>query len=78
VAKSNGFGMVISLRIGQSNASKSLKVNIIERKNKIWIISSHKYSNILKLIAIIYPMPFGMNRKFNTLREMFRDYNKSN
>lgn len=49
-----------------------------QQQNKIWIISSHKYSNILKLIAIIYSTPFGMNRKFNTLREMFRDYNKSN
>ena len=31
--------------------------------------------NILKLIALVYNKPFGMNRKYNNLRKTFRDYN---
>ena len=30
---------------------------------------------ILKLIALVYNKPFGMNRKYNNLRKTFRDYN---
>lgn len=31
--------------------------------------------DLLKLIALVYNKPFGMNRKYNNLRKTFRDYN---
>lgn len=42
----------------------------------LWKIETANQYNILKLIAIIYNKPFGMNRKYNLLRKTFRDYNK--
>lgn len=50
---------------------------ITQQSNKIWIVRTHKYSNIFKLLALVYDVPFGMQRKYNALREMFRDYNKN-
>lgn len=42
----------------------------------IWRIETSNQYNILKLIALVYNKPFGMNRKYNELRKTFRDYNK--
>lgn len=41
----------------------------------IWKIESANQYNILKLIALVYNKPYGMNRKYNKLRKTFRDYN---
>ena len=45
-------------------------------ESKIWRIETSNQYNILKLIALVYNKPFGMNRKYNELRKTFRDYNK--
>lgn len=42
----------------------------------IWKVETSNQYNILKLIALVYNKPFGMNRKYNELRKTFRDYNK--
>ena len=44
--------------------------------NGIWRITTADKGNLLKLIALSYNKPFGMSRKYNELRETFRDYNK--
>lgn len=41
----------------------------------IFRIETANQYNILKLIALVYNKPFGMNRKYNCLRKTFRDYN---
>lgn len=43
--------------------------------NGMWVLSSSNHNNILKLIALSYDKPFGMNRKYNELRQTFNDYN---
>lgn len=42
----------------------------------MWRVETSNQYNILKLIALVYNKPFGMNRKYNELRKTFRDYNK--
>ena len=42
----------------------------------IWRVETSNQYNILKLIALVYNKPFGMNRKYNELRKTFREYNK--
>lgn len=46
--------------------------------NGIWFIDSANQDNILKLISLSYNKPFGMKRKYDQLRETFRDYNTDN
>ena len=41
----------------------------------LWRIETSNQYNILKLIAIVYNYPFGLNRKYIELRKTFRDYN---
>ena len=53
-------------------------IHIIIVKNKYYRIETALQSNLYKLIALVYDKEFGMNRKYKTLREMFRDYNKDN
>ena len=60
VLKNNFFMDDIAIRISESGLYR------IETANQY---------NILKLIAIVYNKPFGMNRKYNYLRKTFRDYN---
>ena len=53
-------------------------VNINTNKNKDKVLYDIKIAdqgNIQKIIALCYNKPFGMNRKFIKLRQMFRDYN---
>lgn len=51
--------------------------DITIRKNKegLYRIETANQYNILKLIALVYNRPFGMNRKYKDLRKTFRDYN---
>ena len=54
-------------------------IDIHKRQNAetgIWRVETSNQYNILKLIALVYNKPFGMNRKYNELRKTFRDYNK--
>lgn len=53
-------------------------VKINQAQSGIWCVGTSLNTNIMKLIGIIYDKPFGMSRKYNRLREMFRDYNKGN
>lgn len=46
-----------------------------QNENGFWRIETSNQYNILKLIALVYNKPFGMNRKYNILRKTFRDYN---
>ena len=50
-------------------------IRISQQENGIYRIETANQYNILKLIAIVYNKPFGMNRKYNELRKTFRDYN---
>lgn len=50
-------------------------IHIRQNENGIYRIESANQYNILKLIALVYNKPFGMNRKYNNLRKTFRDYN---
>lgn len=50
-------------------------IRITHEENGIYRIETANQYNILKLIAIVYNKPFGMNRKYNELRKTFRDYN---
>lgn len=44
----------------------------------VWRLDTANQLNILKLIANIYDMPYGMSRKYDLLRKTFRDYNRDN
>ena len=48
---------------------------IRQNENGLYRIETANQYNILKLIALVYNKPFGMNRKYNNLRKTFRDYN---
>lgn len=49
---------------------------VIRASNEgLYRIETANQYNILKLIALVYNKPFGMNRKYNNLRKTFRDYN---
>lgn len=48
-----------------------------EREN-FFSFQTANQENILKLISIVYNRPFGMERKYLKIREMFRDYNRDN
>lgn len=50
-------------------------VAIRKNNNEMYRIETANQYNILKLIALVYNKPFGMNRKYNNLRKTFRDYN---
>lgn len=50
-------------------------IHVSQNKAKIYRIETANQYNILKLIALVYNKPFGMNRKYNELRKTFRDYN---
>lgn len=49
-------------------------ISIRDNNNFYRVETSNQY-NVLKLIALVYNKPFGMNRKYNNLRKTFRDYN---
>lgn len=50
-------------------------IHIRQSEQGIYRIETANQYNILKLIALVYNKPFGMNRKYNLLRKTFRDYN---
>lgn len=50
-------------------------IHIRQNSEGMWRIETSNQYNVLKLIAIVYNQPFGMNRKYLKLRKTFRDYN---
>ena len=54
---------------------KDIKKHVNE--NGLWRIETALQENIQKLLALSYNKPFGMNRKYNKLTKMFRDYNST-
>lgn len=53
-------------------------MHISQSKAGLWKVETSLQINMFKLMALVYPYPYGMLRKYNALREMFRDYNRSN
>lgn len=51
-------------------------LHIRKTEENLYRIETANQFNILKLIAIVYNKPFGMNRKYIEIRKTFRDYNK--
>lgn len=49
----------------------------IHYNNDIYVIETYQILNIYKLFILSYNKPFGMNRKYNKIRETLRDYNNS-
>ena len=50
-------------------------IHIHQNEAGLYRVETANQYNILKLIALVYNKPFGMNRKYNYLRKTFRDYN---
>lgn len=59
--------------------NKLYMTNIDKRRSKVglWRIETAEYYNIIKLLALVYDKPFGMERKYNSIRKMFNDYNST-
>lgn len=51
-------------------------IHIRKNEQNLYRIETANQFNILKLIALVYDKPFGMQRKYTELRKTFRDYNK--
>lgn len=49
----------------------------IHNNSNIFIVESYQRNNLVKLLTLCYNKPFGMMRKYNKIRETFRDYNNS-
>ena len=54
------------------------ELSLTQSEAGLWRIDTANQQNILKLLTLVYDIPYGMQRKYNLLREMFRDYNKDN
>lgn len=54
------------------------ELSIIQSDTGLWRIDTANQQNILKLLTLVYDKPYGMSRKYNFIRETFRDYNKDN
>ena len=52
-----------------------INMHIHQNNYGIWRIETAYQPNIYKLISLCYNKPFGMMRKYNLLRQTFRDYN---
>ena len=54
------------------------ELSIVQSDTGLWRIDTANQQNILKLLSLVYDKPYGMSRKYNLIRETFRDYNKDN
>lgn len=50
-------------------------IRVTYTKEGLYRIETALQDNILKLISLVYDKPFGMRRKYEKIRKMFRDYN---
>ena len=69
---------IIWLKLVLENRFYFKELSITQSNTGLWRIDTANQRNILKLITLVYDIPYGMNRKYNFLRETFRDYNKNN
>lgn len=49
----------------------------IHNNSNIYVVETYQRENLLKIYTLSYNQPFGMMRKYNKIRETFRDYNSS-
>ena len=75
---SASYDFIIWLKSVLENRFYFKELSITQSENGLWRIDTANQRNILKLITLVYDIPYGMSRKYNLLRETFRDYNKSN
>lgn len=54
------------------------ELSMTQSDTGLWRIDTANQKNILKLLLLVYDVPYGMNRKYKFIRETFRDYNKDN
>ena len=52
-------------------------IHLVPTKDGGYKVETAIQSNMLKLLALVYDKPYGMSRKYELLRKMFRDYNES-
>lgn len=59
--------------------NKLYMTNINKRRGEagLWRIETAEHYNIIKLLALVYDKPFGMKRKYSSIRKMFNDYNST-
>lgn len=53
-------------------------ISLTQSETGLWRVDTANQRNILKLLTLVYDVPYGMGRKYNLLRKTFRDYNKDN
>ena len=75
VTKSKEFAEWIKSVLTEKFFMEDIHVRL-QKDSQMWRIETANQYNILKLIAIVYNKPFGMNRKYTELRKTFRDYNR--
>lgn len=50
-------------------------ISIHQKNTGIYSVETYKKDNMIKILSLVYNKPFGMNRKYEKFRKMFRDYN---
>ena len=50
-------------------------IHITNTSDGYYRVETGLFTNMTKLLFIVYDQPYGMSRKYNLLRKMFRDYN---
>lgn len=75
---SASYDFIIWLKSILENRFYFKELSIVQSETGLWRIDTANQQNILKLLILVYDKPYGMSRKYNLLRETFRDYNKNN
>lgn len=75
---SASYNFIIWVKSILENRFYFKELSLVQSETGLWRIDTANQQNILKLLILIYDKPYGMNRKYNLLRETFRDYNKDN
>ena len=75
---SASYSFIIWIKSILENRFYFKELSLVQSETGLWRIDTANQQNILKLLILIYDKPYGMNRKYNLLRETFRDYNKDN
>lgn len=74
ISKSKDFLIWVQQLMANSLYFKQLKLNTTS--DGLFKLETANQQDMLKLMALVYDTPFGMSRKYNKLRETFRDYNR--
>jgi len=75
---SASYDFIIWVKSMLENRLYFKELSITQSETGLWRIDTANQQNILKLITLVYDKPYGMQRKYELLRETFRDYNKDN